>query len=201
VINAGASDFILKPFNSDELEAKINRIMREREMFRRLEFLSNCDPLTGLFNRRYLDIKTMEEVRRAVRQGYQVFLLLADIDNFKLYNDRFGHPGGDQLLIKVAKTLNECTRDDVDLVFRHGGDEFAVLTPYISLKQLEQVGKRIITTFREHSAGESSLSLGVAEFLRTDDNWEDDIFSLFRRADKALYNAKAQGRNKLVLSS
>jgi diguanylate cyclase (GGDEF)-like protein len=201
VIRAGASDFIVKPFNFDELEAKISRILREREMVRNLEFLSNCDPLTELFNRRYLDKKIKEEIHRADRQGYSVFLIIIDVDNFKSYNDEYGHPEGDKLLIKVANILKNCTRADVDLVFRHGGDEFAITTPYISPTQVGQVGERIIALYKEQSFGDTGLSLGVAEFVRGDGSLEEDIASLVRRADRALYEAKNRGRNQLVFSA
>lgn len=201
VIQAGASDFIIKPFNSDELEAKIKRILREKEMVRRLEFFSNCDSLTELFNRRYLDQKIKEEVHRADRQGYPFFLIMLDVDNFKAYNDEYGHQEGDKLLIKLAKILKSCTRADVDLVFRHGGDEFAVTAPYISAQQVAQVGERIIALFNDQGFGTTSLSLGAAEFVRGQGQLEDDIFSLFRRADQALYTAKNQGRNRLVFSA
>jgi diguanylate cyclase (GGDEF)-like protein len=201
VIRAGASDFIVKPFNFDELEAKINRILREREMIRSLEFLSNCDPLTELFNRRYLDKKIKEEIHRADRQGYSVFLIIIDVDNFKSYNDEYGHPEGDKLLIKVANILKNCTRADVDLVFRHGGDEFAITTPYISPAQVGQVGERIIALYKEQSFGDTGLSLGVAEFVRGDGSLEEDIASLVSRADRALYEAKNRGRNQLVFSA
>lgn len=200
VIQAGASDFIVKPFNFDELEAKIQRILREQEMLSGLEFLSNCDALTGLFNRRYMDKKVKEEVHRADRQGYSVFLVLLDVDYFKSYNDEFGHLEGDKLLIKIASILKSCTRADVDLVFRHGGDEFAITTPHIGAEQVELIGKRIIALFQEQSLGDTGLSLGVAEFIRGDGRFEEDIFSLFRRADQALYAAKKQGRNQLVFS-
>ena len=201
VIQAGASDFIAKPFNFDELEAKIKRILREREMVRRLEFLSNCDPLTELFNRRYLDKKIKEEVHRADRQGYSIFLLIIDVDNFKSYNDEYGHPEGDKLLIKVANILKNCTRADVDLVFRHGGDEFAITTPHISPQQVGLVAARIIALFNEESFGDTGLSLGIAEFIRSNGELEADIASLYRRADQALYQAKSQGRNQLVFSA
>lgn len=200
VIRAGASDFIVKPFNADELEAKINRILREQEMMSRLEFISNCDPLTELFNRRYLDQKIKEEVKRAHRQGYPFFLIMLDVDNFKSYNDEYGHPEGDKLLIKLAEILKSSTRADVDLVFRHGGDEFAITAPYIEAKQVAQVGKRIIAFFNAQSFGSTSLSLGAAEFVKGDGRLEDDIYALFRRADQALYTAKKQGRNQLVFS-
>ncbi len=140
VIRAGASDFISKPFNSDELEAKINRILREQRMISNLEYLSNCDSLTGLFNRRYFDKKLREEVHRADRQGYSVFLTLIDVDNFKNYNDEHGHQQGDQVLIEIGNILRNCTREDVDLIFRHGGDEFAIITPHIIHEQVAMVG-------------------------------------------------------------
>lgn len=201
VIQAGASDFIVKPFNSDELEAKINRILREQEMVRQLEFFSNSDSLTELFNRRHLDKKIREEAHRASRQGYHLFLIVLDVDNFKSYNDEYGHLEGDKLLIKVAKILKSCTRADVDLVFRHGGDEFAITSPYIGPEQVAQVGERIITFFNEQEFGSTSLSLGAAEFIRGDGKFEEDIVSLFRRADQALYAAKNKGRNQLVFST
>jgi diguanylate cyclase (GGDEF)-like protein len=200
VVRAGASDFILKPFNSDELEAKINRILREKKMLDRLEYLSNCDPLTGLFNRRYLDNKIKEEVHRAERQGYPIFLVLVDVDNFKSYNDAYGHQQGDQLLVKVADVLRNCTRVDVDLVFRLGGDEFAIITPLISHEQVALVGERIVATFTEQAFGRTGLSLGIAEFVRSAAKLEDDVAALFQRADQALYQAKNQGRNQLVFS-
>ncbi len=201
VIQAGATDFILKPFNFDELEAKIKRILRERELVRALEFLSNCDPLTELFNRRYMDRKIKEEVHRADRQGYSVFLTLIDVDNFKAYNDEYGHPEGDKLLVKIANILKNCTRADVDLVFRHGGDEFAITTPYISPEQVGQVGQRIITQFKEQTRGDTGLSLGVAGFVRGDGTMDEAVASLIRRADQALYQAKDQGRNQLVFDA
>jgi diguanylate cyclase (GGDEF)-like protein len=200
IIKAGASDFILKPFNFDELKAKISRILREREMISKLEYLSSCDPLTELFNRRYFDKKIKEEVCRAARQGYPVFLLLIDVDNFKAYNDEYGHQQGDQLLITLSTILRNLTRSGVDLVFRYGGDEFAVITPQITRDQVRSVGERIAATFKELSLGQTSLSLGVAEFVRSDRSLEEDISAQFLHADRALYEAKNRGRNQQVFS-
>jgi diguanylate cyclase (GGDEF)-like protein len=201
VIRAGASDFISKPFNTDELEAKINRIIREHRLITKLEHLSNCDPLTELYNRRYFDQKIKEELHRAQRQNYPIFLLMVDVDNFKLYNDRHGHQQGDQLLVAVGSILHKNTRADVDLIFRHGGDEFSLITPHITREQVSMVGERIIKSFSEKNFDNAGLSLGIAEFIPTNANLDEDIINLIDRADKALYRAKATGRNRMVFAA
>jgi len=200
VIRAGASDFIAKPFNADELAAKINRIFRERRLIMRLEYLSHCDPLTELYNRRYFDLKISEEVNRARRQNYPLFLITLDVDNFKLYNDKYGHQRGDLLLIAIGAILRKSTRADVDLLFRPGGDEFSVITPHITREQVAKVGERILNSFAEKHSADSGLSLGIAEFSSSSTNHEEDIANFINRADQALYKAKATGRNRIVFS-
>lgn len=200
VIRAGASDFIAKPFNSDELSAKINRILRERQLIRSLEYLSHCDPLTELYNRRYFDLKIGEEVNRARRQHYPLFLIMLDVDNFKLFNDKYGHQQGDLLLMTIGAILRKSTRADVDLLFRPGGDEFSVITPHITREQVAKVGERIIKSFADNYSTDSGLSLGIAEFFSSHENHEEDIANFINRADQALYKAKATGRNRIVFS-
>jgi diguanylate cyclase (GGDEF)-like protein len=200
VIRAGASDFISKPFNSDELEAKINRILREHQLIRKLEHLSNSDHLTELYNRRYFDQKIKEEAHRATRQHYPLFLIMLDVDNFKAYNDRFGHQRGDQVLVSIAGILRNCTRADVDLLFRYGGDEFSIITPQITREQVGGVGERIIKTYTEGEFENTGLSLGIADFIRSDNSWAHDIHTLVSRADQALYRAKAEGRSQMIFA-
>lgn len=200
VIRAGASDFIAKPFNSDELSAKINRIIRERRLIKKLEYLSHCDPLTELYNRRYFDLKIGEEVNRARRQNYPLFLIMLDVDNFKLYNDRYGHQQGDLLLVAIGAILRKSTRADVDLLFRPGGDEFSVITPHITREQVAKVGERILKSFADNHYANSGLSLGIAEFSSSSANHEEDIANFITRADQALYKAKATGRNRIVFA-
>jgi two-component system cell cycle response regulator len=201
VIRAGASDWSSKPFNSDELEAKINRILREHQLIRKLEHLSNCDHLTELYNRRYFDQKLKEEAHRATRQNYPLFLIMLDVDNFKAYNDQYGHQRGDQVLVNIADILRNCTRSDVDLLFRHGGDEFSIITPHITREQVTGVGERIIKSFTESVFENTGLSLGIAKFIRTESSWAHDIHNLVARADQALYRAKAHGRNQMIFAS
>jgi len=91
VINAGAIDYLTKPFNGDELLAKLHRVVREQALFDQLEQISISDSLTGLYNRRYFDTKIVDELLRATRQNYEIFLTFIDIDNFKSFNDSYGH--------------------------------------------------------------------------------------------------------------
>jgi len=199
VINAGASDFISKPFNSDELEAKINRLIREIELMRQLEHLSISDGLTGLYNRRHFDNKIIEEARRAHRQKHDLYLALLDVDNLKELNDKFGHPAGDKLLATVGSILKSCTREDVDWPFRYGGDEFCVILSQVSQKQACMTTERILEKFNDKKLPLTGLSIGLAKFVRNKDKkLPEDIAMLVKRADNALYKAKNTGRNRVV---
>ncbi len=200
VIKAGASDFISKPFNADELEAKLNRIVREQTLVRQLEHHSICDALTDLYNRRYFDDKIVTEVHRADRQGYDIFMQLLDVDNLKGYNDETGHLGGDQLLQSVGNILQQSIRENVDWAFRYGGDEFGVIFTQVELKQIVAVAKRILEKYNKKKFEGTGLSIGIARFIRHQENsWTDDIADLVKRADNALYKAKNQGKNQVVL--
>lgn len=198
VIRAGASDYLSKPFNSDELEAKLNRIVRERKLIIDLERMSMSDGLTNLYNRRFFDTKLWEEAHRANRQNYNLLLAMVDVDRFKEYNDTFGHQAGDIVLQTIGNILTSLTRDKVDLVFRFGGDEFAVILPQTSMNQARQVGERVIKSYCACNFANTGLSIGLAEFQRQSGNsWEDDVADLVKRADLALYQAKSTGKNRV----
>ena len=200
VIRAGASDFISKPFNTDELEAKINRLVREIELLRQLELLSISDGLTGLYNRRYFDTKIFEEARRAHRQNHDLFLAVLDVDNLKEMNDKYGHIAGDKLLKSVGDIIKHCIRENVDWPFRYGGDEFCVILTQVSKEQALMTSERFIQTFNEKKLPLTGLSIGLARFIRSQDKkWTEDIADLVRRADSALYKAKHTGRNRVVV--
>ncbi|MEW6595334.1 MAG: diguanylate cyclase [Thermodesulfobacteriota bacterium] len=202
VIRAGACDFISKPFNIDELEAKISRVIREQKLIRKLEHLSMCDVLTDLYNRRCFDIKLQEEVPRAHRQGYPVFLALLDVDGFKAYNDKYGHQAGDVALQAIGHGLVRCTRENVDWSFRYGGDEFAIIIPYASIDQVMRIAERILEHHRDHHPPETGLSIGLAQFVRHPGrSWDEDIEDLIRRADQALYQSKKERGNRVVCDS
>lgn len=199
VIKAGAIDFIKKPIESAELEAKLARALRERRMMRDLERLSMRDALTGLYNRRVFDEKIIKEVERASRQNYQLFLAMVDIDNFKSYNDKYGHPEGDEVLIAMARILQDCTRNSVDFAFRLGGDEFAVLLTETSALQAKDIVQRIQARFAACKFGETSASIGIVSCKRDASlSCEDDVGRMKNRADKAMYEAKKSGKNRVV---
>lgn len=199
VIKAGAMDFIKKPIDQAELEAKLARAFRERYLVRRLEQLSMIDSLTSLWNRRAFDKRFPEEVERASRQRYQVFLAIIDIDNFKDFNDTFGHQEGDGVLVALGQIFSECIRSSVDMSFRLGGDEFCVLLPQTTADQATEIVQRILLRFVEHNLGRTTLSIGVVSCERNRNlAIEFDEKQMRERADQAMYDAKKSGKNCIV---
>lgn len=199
VINAGAMDFIKKPIDQAELDAKLARAFRERSLIRRLEQLSLSDSLTNLWNRRAFDQRFTREVERAFRQGYQLFLAILDIDHFKEYNDNFGHNRGDEVLVQLSVILEECTRNNVDSCFRLGGDEFAVLLPQTNGDQATEIVNRILLRYVECCFGKTTLSIGVVSCRRNVDMpIGEDEARMKERADQAMYDAKHSGKNCVI---
>ena len=201
VIEIGASDFISKPFNINELEAKINRIIRERELRAELKRLSIRDGLTSLYNRRYFDENLKREAIRAFRQRYGLFLLLVDVDNFKEYNDRFGHQKGDDLLKELARLMMFYSRDNVDSVYRYGGDEFAVIIPHAKHEQAILVAQRLRNKFNTSKLGPASLSMGMSQLAGELKTLEQDLETLLRIADQHLYLAKNNGGDQICTAN
>ena len=199
VIKAGAIDFIKKPIDQAELEAKLARAIRERTMMRELERLSKQDVLTSVLNRRAFDQRFSPEVERAHRQNYPLMLAVIDIDNFKEYNDQHGHLAGDKVLIDLAEILKECTRESVDMCFRLGGDEFAVLLPQATANQGTEIVQRILLSFVEQNFGSTTLSIGLVSCRRNEGlPKESDEIAIKEMADKAMYDAKNKGKNCVV---
>ncbi len=199
VIRSGAIDFIKKPIDQAELEAKLARAIRERRMIRELEALSMSDGLTPLLNRRAFNQRFPHELERAHRQGYPLFLALIDVDNFKSYNDNYGHDEGDKILILLGNTLNELTRNSVDLCFRLGGDEFAVLLPQTTATQAREIINRVMLQFNRNSPNHPTLSIGILACRRKESlDLEGDTNRMQILADQAMYEAKSSGKNRIV---
>lgn len=199
VIRAGALDYIRKPIDQGELEAKMARAVRERYYVKKLEELTITDSLTSLLNRRAFDDRFRRELQRSTRQGREMFLAILDVDNFKEYNDQYGHLEGDKVLIALGRLMEECTRRNVDLNFRLGGDEFGILLLETNADQATEIVQRILLRFVEMRYGNTTLSIGVVS-CRRDENLsiEDDEVRLKRKADRAMYEAKEGGKNTVI---
>ncbi|MBM9578434.1 diguanylate cyclase [Leptospira sp. 201903070] len=221
--DTGAIDYVVKPFDSIELLARVRSALRlfeemthRKEREKELEKLTDqlqevnayllaiarTDGLTGLFNRRYFDEVLATEWKRCWRTGNSVALLMLDIDHFKLYNDTYGHQAGDQCLKQVSGAIRECARRAGDVAARYGGEEFAVILPETSESNAVIVSRNILEKIEKlrvpHSASKTSsivtVSIGMATLSPSPEN---SITELIERADKALYLAKEEGRNCL----
>jgi diguanylate cyclase (GGDEF)-like protein len=191
------------------LEARNRELSRLRLALetanQRLKRLVAVDALTGIANRRHFDRALDREVRRARRDGQPLSLVFLDLDEFKRYNDTYGHGRGDAVLRQVAQTLDETFRRGGDLVARYGGEEFAVILPGLDARRAslyaERLRRRIwrlnITYGASPVADRVTISGGVATAAASAPTSPDD---LLRSADDALYRAKCLGRNRIVTS-
>ncbi|MBU1342872.1 MAG: diguanylate cyclase [Proteobacteria bacterium] len=205
-VQAGASDFIFKPFRFEELDLRIKRVLREAEfkkersaLLKELEKLAITDALTGLYNSRHFFSQIKTELKRYNRYSRSLSLLILDIDFFKDYNDTWGHLEGDKVLMEIGKTINACMRS-MDTAYRYGGEEFAILLPETRLQKACVVGARIkdnisSQVFEPEPGIKRSItvSIGATELVEG-----EDIRSFISRTDKALYKSKETGRNKLT---
>ena len=180
------------------------RVLRlERETARlwegRYRTLSRTDSLTGLYNRRYLELRLGDLVQANRETGLRLALIIMDIDDFKLFNDNYGHLEGDRVLVRLAEVIRDQTRAS-DEACRYGGEEFVVLMPGAGLDQAVQAAERIRLAFAEQTfeirqgrVCTAHLSLGAAQMRPNESGPE-----LLRRADEALYEAKKGGKNRVA---
>jgi len=199
-LKLGAIDYVTKPFNKGELQARIGIALQMIELQERLLLLANTDELTGLANRRRFFEVLEREILQAKIRGGSVAVMMFDIDHFKNVNDSFGHLTGDKILQQLGKILNENIYP-LDIAARYGGEEFMVLMPSMPVKVAAQRAdklRQIIDKYHWEVSGRPisvTCSVGVTVFDGTD---AADPYDLIRRADDALYAAKHRGRNRVV---
>ena len=200
----GAIVFVLCLTNFGLIYWLTTSLRRRNVAERALQKLVVTDTLTGLYNRRGLDQTVDVEWRRALRSGQPVSLLMIDADNFKTFNDRFGHQAGDAALASIGICIAESARRAGDCAARYGGEEFALLLPDTKLDDAYAVAERIrgaVTATREAQGSRPdktpTISIGVAEMAPRKGLTAEE---LFKAADAALYMAKGQGRNRTVCS-
>lgn len=222
----GANDYLVKLPDRIELIARIRAHTRHylmqmerdaaffalREMQKQLERsnaelhrISSLDGLTGIANRRHFDTKLEEEWQRAMREKECLALALIDIDFFKDYNDSYGHQAGDDCLKQVAEALSQCLSRPADLIARYGGEEFAAILPATNAEGAATLAEKFRTAVArlaiEHRASECAdtvtISAGVVAVVPDRDL---DANALIKLADEALYQAKAEGRDRTVIS-
>ena len=165
----------------------------QRELERNLRELSIRDSLSDLYNRRYFRERLTSELARARRQGHTMAVLLFDIDDFKLYNDTHGHVAGDKMIEHLGDIVRECIREDVDIPFRYGGDEFTVLLVETSSDQAYDVAERIRVSFSKFTRAESTLSIGI---LARAEGMDEE--AIVREVDRRMYRAKRAGGDQIA---
>jgi diguanylate cyclase (GGDEF)-like protein/PAS domain S-box-containing protein len=170
----------------------------EMELLKKNELLGKLaitDSLTGLYNSRYFHEQIKRELSRLKRNpGRKLTLVMLDIDYFKQLNDSEGHQMGDHTLKSLANVIKVCIRKDIDTAYRYGGDEFIIILPDTDKHQARTVTDRIQKQYGAFKFGTTSLSMGIAEALSTEDDQ-----SLLRRTDDALYTSKREGRARITV--
>lgn len=210
-LDQGAWDYIARPYRIEDLLLRTEVLLRVKaaqdklkQRIRQLERISIVDPLTGLYNRKYLKDFLQREIRRAERQRGQIFCMMMDVDNFKRINDNAGHLNGDRVLQQIGSVLRNLLRG-YDFAARYGGDEFTIVLPQrMEEKQALEVANRIRQTIAGETFGATrgrkggtqfTVSIGLSVFPSTGIDTEE---TLIAAADDALYEAKRHGKNCAV---
>jgi diguanylate cyclase (GGDEF)-like protein len=202
-LEAGAVDFISKPFNPPVICARVKIHLTLKRQNKLLQSLVSIDGLTGVFNRRYFDEQSEVEWKRHFRQGHSLGLAMVDVDHFKQFNDRFGHSAGDECLKTLARTFQQSTRRPGEFLARYGGEEFVFVLPHLNQEDILRFGQHlcaeVLALKIPHPASSAqfvTISLGAVASVPTP---ETQLQLLVEQADQALYQAKASGRNRCQL--
>jgi diguanylate cyclase (GGDEF)-like protein len=198
-LKAGANDYLLKPYSTEEFICRINANLENLHMIQTLKDLAQTDPLTGLYNRRYLFEAGVSLLASAVRSKFRVYTALFDIDHFKKINDTYGHDAGDLVIRAVSYKLKEFFRRKTDIVARFGGEEFCVISPlenekniYTFLECVKASIQKMVLPYGRHKI---SVTVSIGATTIQTGNFEQ----MLKRADEMLYRAKKSGRNQVCI--
>jgi len=199
-LDLGAHDFVTKPFDFSELQARVRAALRLRRMLRMLAQRAHIDGLSGLWNRAYFDEQIAREFAGARRHGTNLALVLCDVDRFKSINDRFGHPFGDRV-IEIFATILQSERS-TDIACRYGGEEFVLLMPRTDAAGAGNAAERCrgrleSCTWERRPELVITASFGVADLRLLGASSPEDLIGA---ADRALYQAKEGGRNRVQVA-
>jgi two-component system cell cycle response regulator len=207
-LDLGVNDYILRSADSQEILARCRTQIRRRRYqdglratFERNVALALIDSLTGLYNRRYLTAHLAALMDRGLRTKKPLALLMVDVDHFKKVNDSYGHAVGDEVLMAVADRLSRHLRS-FDTVARWGGEEFVVIMPEAETRVAMAVAERLRTKMSEqpvtvrHEVGKLNVTVSIGVAIAGDDITTPD--DLLRAADSAMYEAKRQGRDRII---
>jgi diguanylate cyclase (GGDEF)-like protein len=199
-LELGALDYIIKPFDPAELRARVRTTLRQKYLLDLLAKKAMIDGLTGLWNRGYFDQQLAAQLALYRRSGHPVSCILGDVDHFKIINDNFGHPTGDEALRAIAQILQASCRLE-DILCRYGGEEFAILCPTTEAPKAAVLAERLresisrLTMSYKRTPIPLTCSFGVADPTCCND------CTLVEAADQALYHAKQSGRNRVLIAN
>jgi two-component system cell cycle response regulator len=209
-LDMGVNDYLIRPVDKQELLARVSTQIRRCRYTEQLRLsvqasieMAVTDPLTGLYNRRYLETHLSHLVEHSINRGKALSVLAFDLDFFKAVNDTHGHDAGDRVLQELAARIRRNIRT-LDMACRTGGEEFVIVLPATDVHVAERIGERL----RKSIAGQRfnvgsngglgvTISAGIATLTGSDDKVED----ILKRADQALYQAKREGRNRVILAA
>jgi len=210
-LEAGADDYLTKPVYFVELIARINNGMRVLELERNLKkagdeiyHLTVTDSLTGTFNRRYLNEHLPDAMQKALTKSYPFSLILCDIDHFKKVNDTYGHLIGDAVLRSFARIVKDTVNDQKDWVVRYGGEEFLLVLPETDISEargLSEMLREFVAQATIKASGHDikiSASFGLSGLESLNNEGDLTPEKLLNQADEHLYQAKKEGRNRVV---
>lgn len=202
-LELGAIDYIIKPFHPSIVRMRIRNHLELVRYRNKLKLLSTTDGLTGIANRRRFDDQVHIEWGRALRQEEPISFIFLDIDNFKKYNDHFGHIQGDECLRTIAQTIQHIHKRDTDIIARYGGEEFAIVLPNTDLTGAKSYAKRLakhieaLSLPHPHNGDYTTItvSMGICSVIPNADITPEQVLYF---VDGCMYEAKEAGRNRYI---